>query len=138
MRKVFIDTDVLLDTILDRKPHAEFSHALIGLCEQKVIDGYTSLLVLANLYYIIKKMSHHHRAVLAINKIRSLLQILPCTDRDLDASINAGFDDIEDGIQHFAALHHKIDCLITRNTKDFRKATISILTPEEFLQSIRL
>lgn len=52
MKKIFIDTDIFLDTILDRKPHNQFSNELINLCEKNEIDGYTSSLVIANILSI--------------------------------------------------------------------------------------
>lgn len=137
MKKIFIDTDIFLDTIIDRKPHSEFSNELLSLCEQNEISGYTSCLVIANIYYIINKVANHQKAIQAIGKIRSLVSILPFTDKEIGESINAEFKDFEDGIQYFIAVNHKIDCLITRNTKDYRKANISILTPKEFLQSLK-
>ena len=135
MKKIFIDTDIFLDTILDRKPHSEFSRELLSLCEQNEITGCTSCLVIANIYYIISKIANYQKAIQAIGKIRSLVSILPFIDKEIGESIYAEFKDFEDGIQYFIAVNHKIDCLITRNTKDYRKANISILTPKEFLQS---
>ncbi|MBF0104392.1 MAG: PIN domain-containing protein [Deltaproteobacteria bacterium] len=137
MKNIFIDTDIFLDTILDRKPHSEFSNQLLSLCEQNIIDGHTSCLVIANLYYIINKISNYQKAIRAIGKIRSLVSVLPFTNKEIGESINAEFQDFEDGVQYFVAVNHKIDCLITRNTKDFKKATISILTPREFLQTLK-
>ncbi len=133
MKKVFIDTDIFLDTILDRKPYSKFSNELLSLCEQNEITGYTSCLVIANIYYIINKIANYQKAINAIGKIRSLTAVLPFTDKEIGESVNAEFRDFEDGIQYFIAVNHKIDCLITRNAKDFRKTTISILTPKEFL-----
>jgi len=136
MKRVFIDTDIFLDTLLDRKPHSEFSNQLISLCEQNAIAGFTSCLVIANMYYIIHKISNAQKAIHAIDKIRSLVTVLPCTDKEIGESINAKFQDFEDGIQYYIAVNQKMDCFITRNTKDFRKARISILTPREFLQIV--
>ena len=138
MKKVFIDADIFLDTILDRKPHSEFSNELLSLCEQNKIDGYTSSLIIANIYYIINKISDVRKALEVINKIRSLVKVLPFTDKEIGESINAEFKDFEDGLQYFIAVNHKIDCVITRNTKDFKKASIGILTPREFLQTLRI
>jgi predicted nucleic acid-binding protein len=137
MKKIFIDTDVFLDIMLDREPHAEFSTELLSLCEQNKITGCTSCLVIANIYYIINKIANHQKAIQAIGKIRSLVSVLPFTDKEISESINAEFHDFEDGIQYFIAMNHKIDCLITRNTKDYRKASISILTPKEFLHTLK-
>lgn len=138
MKKIFIDTDIFLDTIMERKPHSEFSNMLISLCELNKIEGHTSSLVIANIYYILNKLSNHEKAIEAINKICSLVKVLPFTDKEIRESIEAEFNDFEDGIQCFIALNHKIDCLITRNIKDFKKARLSILTPNEYLQTIKI
>jgi predicted nucleic acid-binding protein len=137
-RRVFIDTDIFLDTILDRKPHSEYSRQILGLCEQNEIQGFTSSLVIANIYYIINKLSNALKAKQAISKICSLLEILPFTDKEVGESMSAEFKDFEDGAQYFVAVNNKIDCFITRNVKDFQKANISILTPQEFLKSFDL
>lgn len=137
MKRIFIDTDVFMDSILAREPHAEYSSGLLALCEQKKITGYTSCLVIANIYYIINKIANHQKAIQAINRIRSLVSVLPFTDKEISESIHAEFHDFEDGIQYFIASNHNIDCLITRNTKDYRKASIGILTPKEFLHTLK-
>lgn len=138
MKKIFIDTDIFLDTILDRKPHSEFSNKLINLCEKNEIGGYTSSLVMANIYYIINKIANQQKAIHAISKIRSVAAVLSFTDKEIGESINAEFGDFEDGVQYFIAINNKIDCIITRNTKDFQKANISILTPKEFLLTLKI
>jgi len=135
--KVFIDTDVFLDTILDRKPHSVHSNRIIGLAEKNKIHGFTSSLVIANLYYILKKISTHSKAVQAINKIRSIIEVLPFTNKEISESISAEFKDFEDGVQYFIAMNNKITHIITRNVKDFKKASASIQTPKEYLQSLK-
>jgi predicted nucleic acid-binding protein len=133
--RIFIDTDVFLDTILDRKPHAVHSNRILALCEQNEVEGFTSSLVIANLYYILKKLSNHEKALLAIQRIGSIIRILPFTQREIGESASAGFPDFEDGIEHFIALNHGLDSIITRNVRDFRKASLGVFTPREFLQS---
>ena len=136
--KIFIDTDVFLDTILKRKPHYEFSNKLIALCEQSEIDGFTSSLVIANIYYIVNKLTSHKEALQSISKIRSIIKVLPFTDKEICESINGGFRDFEDGVQYFISVNNKISHLITRNIKDFKKANISVLSPHGYLQSLNV
>ncbi len=133
--KIFIDTDIFLDTILKREPHYEFSNKLIALCEQNEINGFTSSLVVANIYYIVNKLTNHNEAQQAISKIRSIIKVLPFTDKEIGESINGGFKDFEDGVQYFISVNNKISHLITRNVKDFKKANISVLSPQGYLQS---
>lgn len=134
-QKIFIDTDVFLDTILARSPHCDFSNQLLSLCEKNELEGYTSSLVIANIYYIIQKLANKQKALIAINKIRAFIHILPFTDKDIGESISVEFDDFEDGVQYFIALNHKIMIIITRNVKDFQKAKTAVFSPKEFLQT---
>jgi hypothetical protein len=71
----------------------------------------------------------------AIQRIGSIIRILPFTQREIGESASAGFPDFEDGIEHFIALNHGLDSIITRNVRDFRKASLGVFTPREFLQS---
>ena len=136
--RIFIDTDVFLDTLLERKPYCVYSNRIIGLCERSEIRGFTSSLVIANIYYILNKLSNKEKAIQAINKIRSIINILPLTDKEIGESISAEFQDFEDGVQYFIAVNNKIGRIITRNVKDFKKAAIGVLTPKEFLQSLNV
>ena len=135
-QQIFIDTDVFLDTILARSPHFEHSQHIINLCEQNIIDGNTSSLVMANIYYIIQKLSDRHKAKDAINKISSFINILPFTDKEIKAALHSEFKDFEDAAQYFIAQNHKIDFFITRNIRDFKKTPMALFTPKEFLKTL--
>jgi predicted nucleic acid-binding protein len=134
---LFIDSDVFLDTVLQRQPHSVASEQVLGMCETAEARGYTSSLILSNLYFILRRISTHTKAIEAVQKIRSYIDVLPVTDKEIGESIEAGFRDFEDGIQYFVCVNHKIDCFITRNVKDFKKASITVLTPKEWLETLR-
>ena len=47
-------------------------------------------------------------------------------------------DDIEDALQYYTALHHRLDYFVTRD-KGLKKAAIAVLpvcSPEEFIMDI--
>jgi predicted nucleic acid-binding protein len=134
--KAFIDTDVFLDTILQRQPHNGDSDLLLALCEKTRVHGHSSSLIMANLYFILRKLSGHTKAVQAVQKIRSYVKVLPLTDKEIGESIQAGFRDFEDGLQYFVCVNHGIDRFVTRNAKDFKKASIPVLSPREFLETL--
>ena len=57
-------------------------------------------------------------------------------DKDvvLDA-LNSEFKDFEDALQNFSAAQNgKINIILTRNIKDFKKSDLAILTPETYLK----
>ncbi len=131
--RVFIDTDVLLDLLLQRKPfYIEAAHVL-SLCEEKSILGFSSSLILANIYYIIRRLKDKKTAILSVKKLRELLTILSVGDREIGESLNSKFSDFEDGIQFYTALRYKVDYFMTRNIRDFREASLPALNPQQFL-----
>jgi len=133
MEKIFIDTDVLLDVLLNREPHVKNSSKILAYIEKNLFKGYTSSLILSNCYYIISSNINHKLALNSINKLRSILTILPYTDKEIGESINSSFNDFEDGVEYFIAVNNGINTIITRNIKDFKKADCNVFMPTDFL-----
>ncbi|MCL6219587.1 hypothetical protein L1967_14925 [Zunongwangia sp. M21534] len=69
MDKVLIDTDVILDFFYDREPFAEFATDLLNLCEASQIKGYTTPVIICNVYYLLRKTAKHD---IIIEKIKQL------------------------------------------------------------------
>ena len=50
-------------------------------------------------------------------------------------SLNSGFKDFEDALQNFSAVKNgKINIVLTRNIKDYKKSDLAVLTPETYLK----
>lgn len=131
--KIFVASDVLLDVILERYPHFEYSQQIIALVEKCVFQGFTSSLILANCFYIIESNFSRTRAVGAIQKIRSIFGILPFSDKEIGESLSSNITDFENGIQYFIASNNNVGTIITRNIKDFKNLDSKIFTPKDFL-----
>ena len=132
--KLFIDTDIILDIALTREPHFYSSAFISSLIETKSVVGYTSSIVISNIYYIIRKVDTHKTAIEFISKMRLFINILPVDDEIIFLSLESKFKYFEDAIQYYCAYNNKIDFLITRNVKDYSKAQIKVHTPEEYLK----
>jgi predicted nucleic acid-binding protein len=131
--KIFIDSDILLDLAFDRKPFSASATTILSLCETGKIKGYTSTLILANCYYIIAHHINKSTAIGTISKFRELLTVLDFTNKDLGEALQSGFGDVEDAIQHFISVNNSISTILTRNTGDYKKASVSVLKPDQFL-----
>ena len=133
--KVFLDTNILLDYLLKRQPFYDSVKMAFDMCLFK-IGGYVTPHSLIDIFYM---LSEHTDATIekcqeTILKLRDVLFIIPETDeRVLAAARNNDFDDFEDSMQNESALIAGVDYIITRNKKDFKNSTISVLSPEEFL-----
>lgn len=135
MDKVLIDTDVLMDFFFDRKPFAIYSIELINLCAEKQIQGFTTPLIISNVYYLLRKTAKHN---IIVEKLKQLLTIIEIVKMDKNAvmnALNSEFKDFEDALQNFSAIDNgEIKIILTRNLKDFKKSKLAILTPETYLK----
>lgn len=135
MDQVLIDTDVILDFFFDREPFAEYATVVLNHCEAKTINGFTTPVIICNVYYLLRKTAKHQ---LIIEKIKQLLTIIEITEMNkevvLDA-LNSEFKDFEDALQNFSAVQNgKINVILTRNIKDYKKSDLAVLTPETYLK----
>ncbi|MCF6308602.1 MAG: PIN domain-containing protein [Flavobacteriaceae bacterium] len=135
MDKVLIDTDVLLDFFFDRKPFSKFSTEILNLCEENKLSGFTTPVIISNVYYLLRKTAKHD---IIIEKIKQLLNIIEVIKMDKNAVINAlnsNFKDFEDALQNFSAIDNgNVSIILTRNIKDFKTSELAIFTPETYLK----
>ncbi|MBO4533856.1 MAG: PIN domain-containing protein [Treponema sp.] len=138
MNKVFVDTDVILDLLAQRIPHFHFSAVLFTFAEMKKLELYTTPLILANTFYILRKQLGNDEAKKLLRKLRILLHIIDSSESVIDKALNSDFADFEDAIQYYTALENKITLILTRNLRDYKKASVVVQTPEAFLVSQKL
>lgn len=137
MKKLFIDSDVLLDLLLDREPFSDDIAYLIEKSIESEVKLFSSLLTIANMHYIITKLENKKKADLKIQKVLKILKIENLGQTVIDKATQSKFKDFEDSIQNFCAAQAGHEIIITRNTKDFKESELSILTPKEYLAKIK-
>ena len=138
MNKVFVDTDVVLDLLAARIPHFHFSAVLFTFAEMKKLELYTTPLILANTFYILRKQLGNDSAKNALRKLRILLHVIDSTESVIDKALNSDFSDFEDAIQYYTALEYQISVILTRNIRDYKKASVIVQTPESYLVTRKL
>ncbi len=133
MRKIFVDTDVCIDLLSGRKPFVYSAEKLFSLADTGKIKICISSLSFANIDYVLRSQysANHSRQLIA--KFKTLVSTLSVGSKTIDLAIASDFNDFEDAIQYFAAIENGIEVLVTRNIKDYKKATIKVITPESFL-----
>ena len=138
MNKIFVDTDVILDLLARRIPHFHFSAVLFTFAEMKKLELYTTPLIIANTFYILRKQLGNESAKNALRKLRILLHIIDSTESIIDKALNSDFSDFEDAIQYYTTLEYGIPVILTRNIRDYKKASIVVQTPESYLVTKQL
>ena len=138
MNKVFVDTDVVLDLLAARIPHFHFSAVLFTFAEMKKLELYTTPLILANTFYILRKQLGNDSAKNAIRKLRILLHVIDSTESVIDKALNSDFSDFEDAIQYYTALEYQIPVIFFFFIRDYKKADVIVQTPESYLVTRKL
>lgn len=133
MIKVFVDTDVCIDLLSGRKPFNKTAEILFSLADIGKIKIYISSLSFANIDYVLRSQysTTHSRQI--IGKFKTLVNVLPVDSKTIDLAIASDFTDFEDAIQYYCAIENSLTTVITRNIKDFKRATIKVITPETFI-----
>ena len=128
---VFFDSDVLIDVFARRLPFFDHSQALLTLTEKNMIAGYTSPLVIANVYYVLQKFGGKDLAKSNIRKIRQILRVIEMNEKTVDLALELDFSDFEDGLQFCAIVQAELNYIITRNLKDYKNSRVAVLSPIE-------
>jgi predicted nucleic acid-binding protein len=133
--RIFLDTNILADHLLDRNQH---SSNIISLVESGQLIAYASSASFFTLAYIIEdRLKIKSRPIL--QKINQFINTIPTGQSVLDHSYSSGFHDMEDAFQYFTALNESdLDFFITNNVKDYKFALskLPVLTAKDFITII--
>jgi len=135
MDNVLIDSDVILDFFFDREPFAEYATEVFMLCENDKIKGFTTSVIISNVYYLLVKFAKHE---IVIEKLKELLRIIDIAEINQEVileALNSNFKDFEDAMQNYAAENsNSIDIILTRNVKDYKKSKLAVFSPEMYVK----
>ena len=133
MMRVFLDTNVVLDVLGERKPFVEHAKPIWMLAERGRITGLVSALSFSNIFYILRKYADAGTAIQSLRYLRANFTPAPCDQSVIDHALASDFADFEDAIQYFCARNAEAECIVTRDAGHFRSAAIPVLSPEQFL-----
>lgn len=135
--KVLVDTNVLLDVLCERAEFYDDSAAIWTMAEQGRLTAFIAAVSVTNIYYIVRRLGDHRKAMKAVVQLRDIFTPAACDAHVLNQAIDARISDFEDAVQYFTAIHAGADMIITRNVKHFPKGSIPAVTPKEFQASLQ-
>lgn len=133
--KVMIDTNVVLDVLLQREPFFQASYEVMKLSALEKLDGFVSASAATDIYYLLRRSLRDD--ALAKDGMEKLLQLVGIADalgEDIYAAVASNMNDFEDALVSSIAERCQMSYIITRNIKDFEESPIKAITPEEFLR----
>jgi predicted nucleic acid-binding protein len=134
MKKVLLDTNIILDFILYRQEFYQDAEVIFELSSNQEICSFISASSITDLFYIIKKQKNKDIAKRFLIDLTSFIQIANVDHIVIENALNSDLYDFEDAVQDCVAQINQIDIIITRNIKDFKKAKTKIMSPKDFLK----
>lgn len=121
MKKLFIDTNIVIDLLSRREPFFEEAAELFSLADKKQVELSVSSLTIANTSYALLRQMDSNKAKSVLRKLRLILKVLPLDDKIIGLAFNdETFSNFEDGLQYFTAIEDEQELIITRNLKDLK------------------
>lgn len=136
--KILIDTNIILDVLLERQPFVHQAAKLFEMIESGNLEGVIGATTVTTVDYFLKKALSMKEAMSVLKKLLKLFEVAPVNRLVLEDALDSGFLDFEDAVLHASALHVGAQAIVTRDEKGFRKATLAIYTPERFLSGLSL
>ncbi len=131
MKRYFLDTNILIDFVADRKPFSQHVLKLFQLPKSEN-ELWTSDNSITTTYYILEQQLGREEAKRKLGLLLKHLFIQPIEKQELVTALTQTFNDYEDAVQYMAALKQgSITAIITRNKKDFKTSKLPILAPDE-------
>lgn len=134
MNKLLLDSDVCLDVLTARLPFALNAARVLEKVESGTMIGYASAESFTNMYYVLRKLTNTVQAISLIKDLRKIIEVAEINSIIIDQALLSGWTDFEDAVQHFCAIQYNCDAIITRNTADYKLASIPVMTPGDFLR----
>jgi predicted nucleic acid-binding protein len=138
VKRIFLDTNIVLDIFLQRDPFYADAAAIWLKIESNELEGFVSLQSLETVFYLLRKCTN---VLMARKSLQTMCRVVKIADSPAQTgymALQSTQSDFEDALQYAIAVLAKAECLITRNISDFpKRGQVPVLTPEDFLRKQR-
>ena len=134
--KVLVDTNVILDVLLDRQPFSKDSARICALVEESKIEGVLCATTVTTVDYLLGQALTPAKARNALQRLLNLFEVAPVNRPVLEQALHSKISDFEDAVLEQSGRLVAVDAIVTRNLKDFKKSAVAVLDPSELLSAI--
>lgn len=133
--KILIDTNVVLDMLLNRAPFSINAYQIFLMSYNRKIEGFISSTSATDIFYLANRTLKNKDTVYELfSDLQQILKFATVDETTIIQALQKRWKDFEDCVQKVCEIQNNCDYIITRNVKDFSNSQISVLLPEEFLQ----
>ncbi len=130
MRKILVDTNVVLDVLLDRHPYVEASAAVWAAVETGVSEGMLAAHTVTTIHYLIRKEKGNARAKRIVSAILTVFKVAAVDGAVIQEAVQLPFSDFEDAVTATVARVAGCEFIVTRDPRGFRESPVRALAPE--------
>ena len=134
--RVLFDTNVVLDHLLEREPHADAAERLLGLVDTGRLEGVICSTTATTIHYLAAKAVGRAAALGYLRELLAIFDVASVDREVLRAALDLGFPDFEDAVLHEAARDAGAAAIVTRNGRDFARSVIPVFSPTELLAAV--
>ena len=134
--RVLVDTNVVLDVLLDREPFAQSAARVFALVEESRIEGFLCATTVTTVDYLLGQALAPDKARAALKRLLDLFEIAPVNRPVLEQALGSNISDFEDAVLEQSARLVLVDAIATRNLTDFQKSSVPAFDPPELLSAV--
>ena len=130
---VLVDTNVILDVLLNRSEFLSNSRFIFEQIEKKHIKGYITASSITDIFYLVEKEIKNNEIVYQkMENLMILFSVIPVSETTIINALALRWKDFEDAVQYIAAKENGIIHIITRNEIDYKNSDIQCMNPANF------
>lgn len=135
---IFVDTNILVDLIADRKPFSKYAIELFDKAEKAEVSLFVSSHSVATTHYLLKKYISEKQLRVILYNLLDFVTVIAIDTENLKQGLRSQHKDFEDALQiNCAESIAEMNFIVSRNVKDFRKSSIQVVNPEELSKILK-
>jgi predicted nucleic acid-binding protein len=134
--KCYVDSDVVIDLLSKRPGFYEASRDFFKMVEAGHVKAGVASLTFSNAHFVMQRYFEAAEILARLERFKVLVEVLAVDGRQIHRALRSNFSDFEDAIQHECALANKMDCIVTRDLKDFKLSDLPVYSPTDAMKII--
>lgn len=135
--RVLVDTCIVIDALQSREGFCGDAQAIFLAVANKRITGFLTAKSVTDIYYLTHRYTHNDKDTrMVLNTLFHLFELVDTAGMDCRKALSSDISDYEDAVMVESAIRADVDCIVTRNLKDYVKPPIPIYSPSDLLKRV--
>jgi len=128
-----IDTNVIVDVLEQREPFFADSSRVLDRAERGEYSAWLCATTVTTVFYLVRRHLGKKETIERIRDLTAICAVATVNQSVVAAALESRITDFEDAVLDHAAVTAGADCIVTRNAADFRRSSLLIYSPSQFL-----